>query len=72
MANRIYEHPNGYTAVLYGKSSMSINDPDGNEVLHTGFRTPNTKEEVMDVLEGMPEFMSKFIEIYEDEEENTI
>jgi hypothetical protein len=62
-----YKHENGYSAVLYGKSSLSV-DYKGNEVLHTGFRNVNTEEEVMELLEGMPEFMKKFSEIYNDEE----
>ena len=49
-------HPNGYTAILYGKSSMSIRYM-GKEVLHTGHRTVNTPEEVCECLEGMPDFM---------------
>ena len=50
------EHPNGYMGVLYGKSSMSIYDKDGHECLHTGSRTPNTEEELYEVLGNMPKF----------------
>lgn len=58
MSERIeYRSDNGYWGVLYGKSSMSIKDKDGNEVLHTGFRTPNTLEELKKVVETMPELM---------------
>lgn len=49
-------HPNGYSAKLYGKSSMSIYFK-GKEVLHTGFRNVNTEDEVMELLEGMPKFV---------------
>ena len=50
-----YTHENGYSAVLYGTSSMSILK-DEKEVLHTGFRGVNTEKEVMKLLESMPEF----------------
>lgn len=51
------EHPNGYTGVLYGKSSMSIKDQEGREVLHTGSRNINTEAELYQHLEEFPEFM---------------
>ncbi len=35
----VYCSPNGYTGILYGKSSMAIEDPDGHIVLHSGRRT---------------------------------
>lgn len=50
-----YKHKNGYTARLYGKSSLSVYF-NGKEVLHTGFRNVNTEDEVMMMLEGMPGF----------------
>lgn len=50
-----YHHANGYSATLYGKSSMSIYF-DGKEVMHTGFRSANTESEVMALLEGYPKF----------------
>lgn len=51
------EHPNGYMGVLYGKSSISIYDKDGHQCFHTCFRTPNTEEELYEVLEEMPRTM---------------
>ena len=51
-----YKHKNGYNARLYGKSSLRICF-NGKEILHTGFRNVNTEDEVMELLEGMPEFM---------------
>ena len=51
------EHPNGYSGVLYGKSSMAIYDKDGHECLHTCSRTPQTEAELYEVLETMPETM---------------
>lgn len=50
-----YTHPNGYSARLYGKSSLSIYF-EGKEVLHTGFRKVNTEKEVMDLLAEYPAF----------------
>ena len=61
-----YMHENGYSAVLYGKSSMVVYY-NGEKRIHTGSRGVNTEEEVMALLEGMPEFMRKFKEFYEKE-----
>lgn len=54
---KVYKHKNGYSARLYGKSSLSVYF-GGKEVLHTGFRNVNTEDEVMELLEGMPELMN--------------
>lgn len=59
---RIYTHENGYSATLYGNSSMIIYH-DGKEVMHTGFRNVNTKAEVMKMLEEMPRFSSDILDI---------
>lgn len=53
-----YEHQNGFSAVLYGKSSMSILE-NKKEVLHTGNRGVNTEKEVMNFLDKFPEFMNE-------------
>ena len=55
-----HRHKNGYIARLYGKSSLSVYF-NGKEVLHTGYRSVQTEDEVMDLLEGMPKLM-KIIE----------
>ena len=51
-----YTHKNGFSDILYGKSSMSILK-NGREVLHTGSRAVNTEKEVIELLEKQPEFM---------------
>lgn len=51
-----YVHKNGYSAVLYGEKSMSVYK-DRKEIMHTGGRTVNTKEEVMELLGRMPELL---------------
>lgn len=56
-----YEHPNGYSAILYGKSSMSVYFGE-RRVMHTGSRKANTKAEVMKILEGMPKFLEAILE----------
>ena len=72
---REYKHNNGYSARLYGKSSMSIFF-DGKEVLHTGFRNVNTETEVMEILEDYPNlwsFLSSHIdEILADDEDSEV
>ena len=52
---KAYNHANGYSAILYGKSSLSV-QYEGIEVMYTGLRSVNTDEEVMELLEGFPEF----------------
>ena len=46
----------GYSGKLYGKSSMSIYNPDGDEVMHTGSRTAQTLNDLMDLVENYPKF----------------
>lgn len=58
-----YEHQNGFSAVLYGESSMSILK-NKKEVLHTGNRSVNTEKEVMNFLDKFPEFMNDSIESF--------
>lgn len=60
---KIVKHPNGYTGVLYGKSSLSVRF-NGREVLHTGSRNVDTSEVLYELLERMPEICGKE-EIYE-------
>ena len=62
-------HPNGYSGILYGVSSMVIFDKDGHEVMHTGFRTPQTEEELYEVLETMPDFLKACNRIINEEAE---
>ena len=50
-----YKSENGYTGYLYGKSSMSIVNPDGNEVMHTSSRKVNTEEELKKAVDHYPE-----------------
>jgi hypothetical protein len=52
-----YTSENGYTGVMYGKSSFAIYDKDGKEVLHTGSRAFNTEEELKKQVDGFPEFL---------------
>ena len=49
-----YTSKNGYTGILYGKSSLMIFDKDGKLSLHTGNRTANTFEELVEIVEGHP------------------
>lgn len=55
-----YRHENGYSAVLYGESSMIVKYEE-KEVLHTGSRNVNTESEVMELLETMPDFVKILI-----------
>lgn len=55
-------HPNGYSAKLYGKSSMSIYFR-GKEVSHTGRRNVNKDDEVKELLDKYPELMESISKI---------
>ena len=52
-----YTSENGYSGTLYGKSSLSIYDRKGREVLHTGSRAINTVEELKELVDNHPEFV---------------
>ena len=51
-----YTSDNGYTGVMYGKSSYAVFDKDGKEVMHTGFRNFNTYDELVEHVEKYPKF----------------
>ena len=55
---KIYKHKNGFTAKLYGESSLIIINKYGRVVMHTASRNVNTEQEVMDLLESLPNFWS--------------
>lgn len=52
-----YTSKNGYTGVLYGKSSFVIYNSDGKEMMHTGFRKINTYEKLVEEVETFPEIL---------------
>jgi hypothetical protein len=58
-----YKHPNGYSAKLYGESSISV-FYEGREVLHSGFRNANTEAEVMEVIETMGQLLEETSKIF--------
>lgn len=57
-----YTSKNGYTGVMYGKSSLAILNENGEEVFHTGFRNFNTYEELVEQVETFPEFYDRIQE----------
>lgn len=68
-----YTSDNGYTGTLYGKSSMSICDKDGDEIFHTGFRKANTYDELVEQVESFPDFLKLLKNIPDDiDEDNDI
>lgn len=62
------EHPNGYKGVLFGQRSMSIYDPDGNEIFHTGHRTINTEWGLYQALENASQLLELFDDVFEKDE----
>lgn len=62
-----YTSKNGeWYGKLYGKSSMIIRHISGSPSMHTGFRTPNTKEELIDVVEAADTFFEMLKQCHED------
>ena len=61
-----YTHENGYSAELYGKSSMIIFRQDGTQYIHTGSRNVNTESEVMALLKEQPEAFNDILNDTED------
>lgn len=55
--NISYTHPNGYTGLLYGKSSLVVQNSEGRDVFHTGFRNINTLDELKGWLDDFPQFV---------------
>ena len=51
-----YTSKNGYTGVMYGNSSLVILDENGKEVFHTGSRTCNNYEELVEQVDTFSEF----------------
>ena len=56
-----YTSKNGYTGVMYGKSSLVILDRNGKEVFHTGFRNSNTYEELVEQVDTFSEFYNMIL-----------
>lgn len=52
-----YTSQNGYTGILYGKSSFKILDEQGKMVFHTGLRTINTEAGLIEQVESFPELL---------------
>lgn len=67
-----YTSKNGYTGVMYGKSSLVILDRNGKEVFHTGFRNCNTYEELIEQVDTFPEFYDTLVKMiaFKESEEN--
>lgn len=52
-----YTASNGYTGHMYGKSSLAIYNKQGRMVFHTGFRTPNTFNELKEHTDTFDDFL---------------
>ena len=52
-----YKALNGYRGKIYGESSLAIYNKQGNMIFHTGFRTPNTFEELKEQVNNFDEFL---------------
>ena len=59
-ANLTYTSSNGYTGVLYGNRSMSVFDSNDHEVMHTGFRSVNTADELAEFVDNFDQFLKDF------------
>ncbi len=66
-----YVSPNGFKGVLYGESSLSIYAADGHEILHTGSRSIDTYDELVDIVEQFPSFYKTLLNAHiEDDDED--
>jgi hypothetical protein len=52
-----YKALNGYRGKMYGKSSLAIYNKQGNMIFHTGFRTPNTFNELKEHTDTFDDFL---------------
>lgn len=72
----IVKHPNGYSGMLFGESSLAVFDNRMHEILHTGDRNIETAEDLYDMLEDIPgfvEMMQKInfdAELWDDEDDD--
>ena len=57
-------HENGYTGILYGEHSLVVLK-NNQEVLHTGSRLINTKEELYNYLGDIPNFLKQLDESFD-------
>ena len=62
-----YRSREGYTGVLYGKSSVVVYDPTGKEVFHTGFRKAQTLEDLKQITDEIPDFLRRQKDVREKE-----
>ena len=70
MSKRIqYTSENGYTGILYGKSSLMIFDRKGHLSFHTGFRSINTYKELVKIVEEHPRLVKLIQGIPDDDDE---
>ena len=58
-----YTSDNGYTGVIYGRSSLVIYNPDGKVSLHTASRAIDTYDELVELVDRHPEVMKRMREI---------
>ena len=64
-----YTHPNGFTGLLYGKSSLVVQNSEGRDVFHTGFRNINTFDELKGWLDDFPKFMEMLNSYWSDSDD---
>ena len=57
---------NGFTGIMYGNSSLSIYNADGDEVMYTAFRSVNTPEELQRLVDAFPAFWKALKEAEDD------
>ena len=65
----VVSHPNGYTGILYPNRSFMITNKNGYMVLHTCSPNINTGEEVLEVLNRIPDLIKVLPDIIADNDE---
>ena len=61
-----YISENGFSGLLYSKSSMIVYDPDGNEVFHTRNRIVESEEELKEFVDDFPNKRASLLKLYEE------
>lgn len=62
--NITYTSDKGYIGTLYGTSSLSVRNSDGEELFHTGSRNIHTFSELVAFVNSFPDFYETIISIY--------
>ena len=61
-----YVSDNGYSGILYSRSSMIVYDPEGKEVFHTRNRTIESEAELKEFVDDFPNKRPSMLKLFEE------